>query len=91
MILLLWTVKVYMIELSGSLHASDDRFLLPDHASIRQRNVERFRQRVRKFFNCYPPTTLGVPGTPTPTDADHPCRKDDFVRESENCLIDGFA
>jgi hypothetical protein len=45
-------------------YVSDDRFLWPDHVGMRQRNVDRSRQRVRKSFNCYPPTTRGVAGTP---------------------------
>jgi hypothetical protein len=40
------------------------------------------------FFGCDLATTRGGPRR---SDADHPCRKDDFVCESENVLFHGFA
>jgi hypothetical protein len=86
-----WNVDSKGQPVRDSLHASDDRFLLPDHVGIRQRKPGRSRQRISTIFNCYPPTTRGVPSTPKRSDADHPCRNDDFVCESKNGIFHGFA
>jgi hypothetical protein len=74
-----WNVDSKGKPFHDSLHASDDRFLLPDYGGMRQRNPEHSRQRIGRFFGCDPPTARG--GSKR-SDADR-------IRAKDRCLCDG--